>query len=131
MSAFRSTGQSVSGTVTDMTDFDADVGLLYLVGISRPGDFGPAWWQVGNTGTPAQVAGALIELATRAERDLPSVTADGAAGRCRFRYEVCWPDGVVLASFEGTRESVLIPGELRGLAMTIRSVSMPDTGHRS
>ncbi|MFE7799350.1 hypothetical protein [Nocardia sp. NPDC057440] len=88
--------------------------LVYRVEIGEPG--AGVWWQVSNVGSPRQVVAALTELAVRVERD---IRASFDSGRRRYGYELAWLDGVVLESFRGEVESVLIPGELRGLAVTL------------
>ncbi|WP_194818024.1 hypothetical protein [Nocardia sp. XZ_19_385] len=109
-----------------MTVSEAAPQLIYRVEITRAGALSEsAWWQVGNTGSPAQVAAALDELAHRAQRDLPAPTADDDQERCWMRYRVWWPDGVVLDSFEGRRTPCLVPAELRGLACTVTAAALP------
>ncbi|WP_406238656.1 hypothetical protein [Nocardia sp. NBC_01009] len=91
--------------------------LIYRVEIGEPGT-GGVWWKVSNVGSPRQVVAALTELAVRVERDIRAALD---SGRRRYGYELAWSDGVVLESFRGEVESVLIPGELRGLAVTLAS----------
>ncbi|MGQ4599426.1 hypothetical protein [Nocardia sp. R6R-6] len=94
--------------------------LLYLVEISEPGCFGRPWWKIASTGEPSQVVSALIELAVRTERD---IQRSRSGGRCWYRYDVRWSDGAMLECFQGAIRSVLIPGELRGLAVAVASAS--------
>ncbi|MEU8899892.1 hypothetical protein [Nocardia sp. NPDC048505] len=106
-----------------MTAPDQAPQLIYIVEINRGGKLFECWWQVGNSGSPAQVAAALDELAHRTQRDLPEPSALDPQHRYWLRYHVCWPDGVVLDSFEGRRTPYLIPAELRGLACTVTAAA--------
>ncbi|MEU2175351.1 MULTISPECIES: hypothetical protein [Nocardia] len=104
-----------------MTASDAvGMPLLYLVEISEPGYFNRPWWKIASTGAPSQVHAALSELAVRVERDIQRA---GGARRCWYRYDVRWPDGAVLECFQGAIRSVLIPGELRCLAVAVTSAT--------
>ncbi|MFR9752424.1 hypothetical protein ACL02S_15500 [Nocardia sp. 004] len=94
--------------------------LLYLIEISEPGHFDRPWWKIASTGEPNQVAAALAELAVRTERD---IERGSSFGRCWYRYDVRWSDGVMLESFQGSIRSVLIPGELRCLSVALASAS--------
>ncbi|WP_280497645.1 hypothetical protein [Nocardia asiatica] len=99
---------------------DVGMPLLYLVEISEPGYFNRPWWKIASTGAPSQVRAALTELAVRVERDIQRA---GGAGRCWYRYDVRWSDGAVLECFQGAIRSVLIPGELRCLAVALTSAT--------
>ncbi|WP_051407255.1 hypothetical protein [Nocardia sp. CNY236] len=102
-----------------MTVSDTDgTALLYSIEISEPGYFGKSWWRIASAGEPRQVAAALTELAVRTERD---IQRGRKGGRCWYRYDVRWSDGAVLESFQGAIRSVLIPGELRCLAVALSS----------
>ncbi|WP_040787087.1 hypothetical protein [Nocardia pneumoniae] len=104
-----------------MTASDAvGMPLLYLVEISEPGYFSQPWWKIASAGEPSQVTAALIELAVRTERD---IQRGRSHGRCWYRYDVRWSDGAMLECFQGAIRSVLIPGELRCLALAISSAS--------
>ncbi|MEV0248240.1 hypothetical protein AB0H76_16715 [Nocardia sp. NPDC050712] len=108
-----------------MTTLETAPQLIYMVEITRAGELLECWWHIGNSGSPAQVAAALDELAHRTQRDLPAPGADDAQERYWLRYLVCWPDGVILDSFEGHRTPYLIPSELRGLACTVTAAAQP------
>ncbi|MEU2252492.1 hypothetical protein [Nocardia xishanensis] len=94
--------------------------LTYVVEISLPGRLDEQWWRVSNTGTPAQTAAALSELATRIYRDLLGPGAGGLhRGRCWYHCLVCGPDGAVLDEVEGLVQAFLLSGELRTVSATI------------
>jgi hypothetical protein len=93
--------------------------LTYRVEIGEPST-GGVWWKVSNVGSPRQVVAALTELAVRVERDIRTAPDNR---RRRYGYELAWSDGVVFEAFRGEVESVLIPGELRGLAAILASAT--------
>ncbi|MEV0293703.1 hypothetical protein [Nocardia sp. NPDC050710] len=92
----------------------ADSPLMYLVEISEPDRFDAVWWQIGNSGSVAQVAAALTELAARVERDL-----SGGEERCWIRYAVRRYDGGLLCQYEGSVRVELIPGVMHALACAV------------
>ncbi|MFG1793402.1 hypothetical protein [Nocardia sp. NPDC049149] len=110
-----------------MTDFSDRGGVLrYLVEISEGDRLSPVWWQVANTGGPAQVAAALKEMAVRLELDLLYHPSEG---RCWYRYSVSWSDGAILEGFEGEIDPTVIPDDLRALARSVITVTVRERRH--
>jgi hypothetical protein len=92
---------------------DATELLTYQVTISEPDSVGRAWWQVGNTGTPAQVAAALSELAARCGREL---ARSGSAALHWYVCDVRDGGGVQLEYFVGAVRATHLPGCLDEVA---------------
>ncbi len=111
---------------------DATELLTYQVTISQPDSVSQVWWQVGNAGTPPQVAAALSELALRCAREL---TDAPPAVRHWYLCEVRGPDDVQLDYFVGAVCAIDLPGQLEDVARRIIEITSagswdPDTGSR-
>ncbi|GAB2712278.1 hypothetical protein [Nocardia thraciensis] len=110
---------------------DATELLTYEVTISQPDSVSRAWWQIGNAGTPHQVAAALSELAIRCAREF----TDAAALSAWHWYicEVRGSDGAQLDYFVGAVRAVHLPGQLDDVArrvLELTSAAAPGPGDR-
>jgi len=101
---------------------DATELLTYQVTISRPDSVSRAWWQIGNVGTPTQVAAALSELASRCARE---PTAQSAA-RHWYVCDVRASDGVPLDYFVGVVSATHLPERLRDIVARILELTSPN-----
>ncbi|MEV0247517.1 hypothetical protein AB0H76_13070 [Nocardia sp. NPDC050712] len=105
-----------------MGDFGTDIQLTYSVQISVPGAYESCWWQVSNSGSPAQVAAAMNELAARLARDLHYPIRRDRRLRSLFRCELRTPDGVMIECPQGPAPIHHLPAVLRGLALSVGSM---------
>jgi hypothetical protein len=103
---------------------DATELLTYQVTISQLDSVSRAWWQIGNVGTPAQVAAALSELAGRCARE---PTAQSSAARRWYVCDVRTSDGVPLDYFVGVVRATHLPERLRDVVARILELTSPDS----